>query len=69
MDRKKSVILYSAEQSNALRSLALIEGKTISAIVSECLNIGIKEKSSAYKEKFDVLMNALNVCSETGSGC
>ena len=69
MDKKKSVILYSAEQSNALRSLALIEGKTISAIVSECLNIGIKEKSSKYKEKFDLLMNAMNSFSEIDSGC
>jgi len=69
MDKKRTAILYSAEQSNALRCLALIEGKTISAIVSECLNIGIKEKSSKYKEKFDLLMNAMNSFSESDSGC
>ena len=69
MDKKRTVVLYSAEQSNALKCLSLIEGKTISAVVSECISIGIEKKSSKYKEKFDLLMNAMNSFSEIDSGC
>lgn len=69
MDKKRTVVLYSAEQSNALKCLSLIEGKTISAVVSECISIGIEKKSSRYKEKFDLLMNAMNSFSEFDSGC
>lgn len=69
MDRERITYYYSEEQKKALRCLSIIEGKKVNSIISECIDIGIKKKSSKCKEKFEVVMNALNVCSETGSGC